>query len=223
LAQPGNPPLVVDYFSDVLCVWAWIAQRRIDELEAQWGEQIELRHYYLNLFGDTDSRINDQWRDRDTFNGFGRHVVEAAAPYIEKPLNPDIWSNVRPLTSANAHLVIKAVEIADSAAASRQLAVSIRRSFFVDARDIGQLPLLLDIANDGGFDARQIRESIEDGSAAAALMSDYLAAQKQGIEGSPSWIMNNGRQKLYGNVSYHVLHANVEGLLENFGEEASWC
>jgi len=28
---------------------------------------------------------------------------------------------------------------------------------------------------------------------------------------------------LYGNVGYPVLHANVEGLPGNFGEEASGC
>jgi predicted DsbA family dithiol-disulfide isomerase len=26
-------PLVIDYYSDILCVWAWIAQRRIEELK----------------------------------------------------------------------------------------------------------------------------------------------------------------------------------------------
>ena len=223
MEQVKKPPLVVDYFSDVLCVWAWIAQRRIDELQEQWGDQVELRHYYLNLFGDTNSRIPEQWQDRGSFNGFGKHVVEAAAPYIDKPLNPDIWTKVRPLTSANAHLVIKAAGIVESAAAAASLAVRIRQSFFEDAVDIGQLPMLLSIATDGGLDAGQINKCIENGSASAALMGDYLLAQKQDVSGSPSWIMNNGRQKLYGNVSYHVLHANVEGLLENHGEEASWC
>ena len=223
MAKAEKPPLIVDYFSDVLCVWAWIAQRRIDELEEQWGDRIVLRHHYLNLFGDTDSRISEQWRDRELFDGFGRHVVESAAPYIDKPLNPNLWTKVRPLTSANAHLVIKATGIVDSDSASSKLAVRIRKSFFEDAIDIGQLPLLLDIAVDGGADAGQLRECVEDGSASAALMGDYISAQKQGVSGSPSWIMNNGRQKLYGNVSYHVLHANVEGLLENHGEEASWC
>ena len=82
---------------------------------------------------------------------------------------------------------------------------------------------MLEIASEAGIDAEQIQKSLNDGSAAAALMSDYLAAQQQDISGSPSWVMNNGRQKLYGNVGYHVLHANVEGLLSNYGEEASWC
>ena len=30
-------PLSIDYYTDILCVWAWIAQRRIDQLNAQLG------------------------------------------------------------------------------------------------------------------------------------------------------------------------------------------
>jgi predicted DsbA family dithiol-disulfide isomerase len=216
-------PLIVDYFSDVLCVWAWIAQQRIDELEQQWGEKIELRHHYLNLFGDMAARIENKWSERGSYDGFGQHVVESAAPYITEPLNSDIWTNVRPATSANAHLVIKAAGLVDSTTAAVKLAFLVRRSFYSEALDIGRLPVLLGIASEAGIDAGQIQESLNDGSAAAALMSDYLAAQQQDISGSPSWVMNNGRQKLYGNVGYHVLHANVEGLLSNSGEEASWC
>ena len=52
-----NSPLVIDYYSDVLCVWAWIAQRRNEELHAQWMQQIDVRHHYLNLFGNTTIRI----------------------------------------------------------------------------------------------------------------------------------------------------------------------
>ena len=123
-------PLVVDYYSDVLCVWAWVAQQRIDELEEQWGEKIELRHHYLNLFGDIAARIEDKWHQRGGYGGFAKHVIESAAPYIEVSLNPDIWTKTRPATSANAHLVIKAAGIDGSSATSMRLAVEIRRSFF---------------------------------------------------------------------------------------------
>ncbi len=215
--------LKVDYFSDVLCVWAWIAQQRIDELEQQWGDKIELHHHYINLFGDTASRIEKQWGKRGGYDGFGQHVVESAAPYIEEPLNDDIWTRTRPATSANAHLVIKAAGITGSSVDAANLAVVIRRSFFSNALDIGSIPVLLDVANALGCDVTQIKATLDDGTASAALMGDYLLAQEQNISGSPSWVMNDGRQKLYGNVGYHVLHANVEGLLNNYGDEASWC
>jgi hypothetical protein len=43
------------------------------------------------------------------------------------------------------------------------------------------------------------------------------------LEGSPSFILNEGRQKLFGNVGYRIIEANVAELLENQGNQASWC
>ena len=216
-------PLIVDYYSDVLCVWAWIAQRRNEELQEQWGDQVELRHHYLNVFGDTAARMEKQWADRGGYAGFGRHVVDSAAPYDEAPVNPLIWKTVRPSTSANAHLVLKGTAIIASPKAAIHLELAIRQAFYVDALDIGSVPVLLQIADAGGLDSNLIAKSLEDGSAVAALMTDYSAANQQNITGSPSWVMNEGRQTLYGNVGYQVLHANVKGLLSISGEEASWC
>jgi len=130
---------------------------------------------------------------------------------------------VRPTSSANAHLVIKSAALAASDAVATSLALEIRRAFFVNAEDIGQLPVLYEIADRIGLDESAIRKGALDGSAAASLMKDYQLAVSQNISGSPSWVMNAGRQKLYGNVSYNVLNANVEGLLSHRGEEASWC
>ena len=57
-------PLQVDYYTDVLCVWAWIAQRRIDEIAENWAEQINLQCHYVDVFGDAVSHIGKKWSDR---------------------------------------------------------------------------------------------------------------------------------------------------------------
>ncbi len=57
----------------------------------------------------------------------------------------------------------------------------------------------------------------------AALMQDYQTSKLQSIKGSPSYVIDGGRQTLYGNVGYRVLLANVEELLKNPIGEASWC
>ena len=218
-----SSPLIIDYYSDVLCVWAWIAQRRIDELQENWGEQVTLHHHYMNLFGDTQKRIGKGWADKGGFEGFGTHVVEAVAPYDEAPVINNIWRDVRPTTSANAHLVIKAAGIIHGSGSSADLASAIRREFFTSGKDISKLVVLLDIADDIDMDADKLEETLSKGQAMASLMADYKEAQDQNLKGSPTWIMNNGRQVLYGNVGYRVLHANIEEILHNPAEEASWC
>jgi predicted DsbA family dithiol-disulfide isomerase len=218
-----SKPLIIDYYSDVLCVWAWIAQRRIEELEEQWGDQILLRHHYMNLFGDTTTRMEQQWSDRGGFEGFGQHVLEAAAPYANAPVANTIWQQVRPSTSATAHLVLKATTLACGEEKSAALATELRKAFFVDTVNIGELPAILGIARTMEIDPARLRTLIDNGEAMAALMSDYKLAQENNVKGSPTWIMNNGRQILYGNVGYRVLHANIEEILKHPEQEASWC
>ena len=68
-----------------------------------------------------------------------------------------------------------------------------------------------------------IEKSLNDGSALAALMSDTEKKELLKLEGSPSYILNDGRQKLYGNVGYRVIEANVTELLEHDDNQLSWC
>jgi predicted DsbA family dithiol-disulfide isomerase len=219
-----NPkPLTIDYYTDMLCIWAWIAQRRVEELESQWGAQIRLVHHCVSVFADTAGKMDTQWRDRGGFEGFAEHVQTAAADYESAPVHPDLWLRVRPRTSATAHLLLKAAELSHSPDAAVKLGAAIRNAFFVEARDVSRLPELMAIAGDSDFDTAQLQASLDDGSAMAELFSDYAQCEALGIRGSPSWVMNDGRQVLYGNLGYRILHANVEELLRHPEQEASWC
>lgn len=215
--------ITVEYYSDVLCVWAWIAQRRIDELNVHFGERIHWRYRYMDIFGDAKGKIVRQWFDRELFEGFGRHVVEAASAYETAPVNQDVWTKVQPTTSANAHLFLKAVEITCSERASVSLALAVRSAFFVEALDISDQSKLLDVAAQVNCDVDAIASCIKSGEAIAALMRDYQLAREWSLKGSPSYVLDGGRQILYGNVGYRVLAANVEELLRQPAGEASWC
>jgi predicted DsbA family dithiol-disulfide isomerase len=218
-----SEPLVIDYYTDMLCVWAWIAQRRIEELHDQWGDSIRLEHHCVNVFGDTQAKMERQWSSRGGFEGFAEHVQASAAAYEDAPIHPALWRDVRPTTSATAHLLLKAAGLVDSHDGMTRLAAEIRRSFFVEAVDISQLDQLIPIAESVGLSTSALNESLLSGQAMAALLSDYTVAEQRGIKGSPSWVMNDGRQILYGNVGYRILHANVEELLRHPEQEASWC
>ncbi len=216
-------PLVVDYYSDILCVWAWIAQRRIDELNKQLGNKIELRYHYLDVFGDAVNKIPTQWHDRGGYDGFSTHVVESAAIYEDAHINSDIWSKTRPTSSANPHLVLKAIELTYSCKHSIELALKFRQAFFIEAKDISNLDVLFAIIEQAGLDSVQVNQALLDGRAIAGLMRNYQQAKALALKGSPSYIIDNGRQTLYGNVGYRVLLANIEEQLTKPSSEASWC
>lgn len=218
-----SKPLVIDYYTDILCIWAWIAQKRIDELNQAFENRIEFDYHYVNIFGDVDTKMQTQWQAKGGYVGFAQHVQESAAPFENAPVNPKLWIDVQPATSANAHLVLKAIEAVHGQRDSMAMALVFRQAFFVDALDISKLDVLYSLINAKGLSENEVVKSIGDGSAMAKLMSDYQTAQLQGLKGSPSYVMDGGRQTLYGNVGYRVLLANIEELLKNPGDEASWC
>ncbi|WP_210395917.1 DsbA family oxidoreductase [Motiliproteus sediminis] len=215
--------LPIDYYSDLLCVWAWIAQKRVEELGRQWDQQVTITNRFVDVFGDAHGRLQKQWQDRGGFEGFAEHVEAAAAPYDTAPVNPAIWRQVRPTSSLPAHLLIKAAELVSGSPIADRLALALRHAFFVDARDISHRDTLIAIAAEQQIDVKALRQRLDDGRAMAALMADYQQARAQNLQGSPCWIMNEGRQTLYGNVGYRVLSANVEELLKHPADEACWC
>ncbi|MBU2869405.1 DsbA family protein [Colwellia sp. E2M01] len=216
-------PLVIDYYSDVLCVWAWIAQRRIDELNEKLGDKIEFRYHYVDIFGDASHKIPNQWRDKDGFLGFAKHVQESSAPYVDAPTNSELWKTVQPKSSANPHLVLKGIAITLGENISAEMALLFRQAFFIEAKDISQLNVLFALIESAGHNVAAVKEALNDGSAIGALMADYQQAKLLIIKGSPTYIIDNGRQVLYGNVGYRVLFANIEEQLKSPTNEASWC
>ena len=224
----NNAPVQLSYFSDVLCIWAYVGQIRLDELKNQFGNRIAVEQHFITLFGCTENRIGDGWADRGGYAGFGQHVCAVAKEFPHIEINPAVWQDCRPRTSAMAHLLLKATQLhcrrqGKSETAVEQLAHAIREAFFKEARDVSQRAVLLDIASSLGLSVSALKKLIDNGTAMAALMADMALREKHKLEGSPTYLLNNGRQKLYGNVGYRVIEANVLELLEHPQGCASWC
>ena len=83
--------------------------------------------------------------------------------------------------------------------------------------------LLLALAAEAGQDRAALESALQDGSALARLSDDQRSASDLSVRGSPTWVINDGRQILYGNVGYRILHANIDELLKHPNAEASWC
>lgn len=220
--------VTVDYFTDVLCIWAYVAQIRLDELHQQFADDIQVNEHFITLFGNTEKRIGEGWKDKGGFEGFNKHVMHVAEQFPHLKINPNVWTTCRPRSSANSHLFLKSVQLLRnekkiSSADFQQLVWHIRSAFFKDAKDISDMKVLNEIALELSLPIAAIQENIDNGSAIAALCCDMEMREQYKLEGSPTYLLDNGRQKLYGNVGYRILEANVQELLEKPQGIASWC
>jgi len=210
-------------FSDVLCVWAHIAQIRIDEAEQTFVGALQITARCCSVFGDTTSKIGVGWADRGGYPGFNRHLREIGERFDHITIHPELWLHVRPASSLGAHVTIKALQRVDDARAGTFIR-ALRNAFFTECRDIAQWSVRRDVLAAVGADIAQVEHCLHSGVAHAALASDLAAADSRRIQGSPTFVLNEGRQILYGNVGYRVLEANVREILRApSAENASWC
>ena len=101
--------LKVDYFSDVLCVWAFINEKRLEEVEQQLGKDLDIELHFLPNFASVHPKIEAGWKDKGGFEGYAEHVNEVADQF-DIALHKDTWSSIRPTSSMMAHAHIKAVQ-----------------------------------------------------------------------------------------------------------------
>jgi predicted DsbA family dithiol-disulfide isomerase len=223
------PPLPILCFSDILCVWAYFAELRLDEARRNFGEQIRFQHRFCSVFGDVPGKIATGWRDKGGYEGFAEHVQHIAARFPEAPIHPRLWRESQPASSDPAHVFLKAAQICEQEQSCAPGAFErgirkLRDAFFVEGRNVAQREVLAGIG--AGLDAPVdlLFRLIDDGRAHAALAADYREAETLGVKGSPTMILNEGRQKLFGNVGYRIVEANIQELLREPNPDlASWC
>jgi predicted DsbA family dithiol-disulfide isomerase len=228
----------VAYFSDVLCVWAYVAQIKVDEMREQLGDKVEVHCHFIPVFGDTGEKIGQGWKDRGGFAGYSRHVLETAQRFQHVQVHPDIWTKNVPPSSAGCHLALKALQrLCDQGVAARgsleryagrtlveEYAWRLREAFFVRLRNVAERAVQLELAESLALPLDAMRKEIDDGTAFAALCSDWELQKRHSVQGSPTWVLNEGRQQLYGNVAYRIIEANLKELLAGApADSASWC
>jgi predicted DsbA family dithiol-disulfide isomerase len=225
----------IDYFSDVLCVWAYGGQVRLDELQREFGERILVRQHFMSLFADTGTRIGRGWAEKGGFEGFGEHMREVCRQWDHTRVHAKVWSECRPRSCTTAHVFLKAASLGldvecdtpdrGACAVFDRLVARVRQAFFEQARDIGRLEVLLALLDDDCPTAAEVETLVRNGEAYAALHRDEALMKDYAVMGSPTYVFNEGRQVLYGNVGYRIVDANVRELLSAGRIEGapSWC
>lgn len=47
----------ITYFSDVLCVWAYVAQARIEAVKEKFGKSVRIEQRFCSVFGEPPRRL----------------------------------------------------------------------------------------------------------------------------------------------------------------------
>jgi predicted DsbA family dithiol-disulfide isomerase len=227
----------IDYFSDVLCIWAYIAQIRIDELISQYADQIKFNQHFIPVFGSTEKRISSQWKEKGGFQGYHDHVMGICAKFDHIEVHPKIWLENIPRSSASCHHFLTSIRLLEKKdliscepqekcrgrTLFEEAIWQVRLHFFRDLQDVADLEVQTKIAREMDLPVDEIIRQMHSGEAMAAMCGDLELRDEYRIAGSPTYVLNEGRQKLYGNVGYKIISANIREILDNPANQASWC
>jgi len=230
--------VTIEYFTDILCVGAWGGQVRIDRLKQSLGSEIELHYRFVPIFAAAHNQVLKNWSSKGGFEGFSHHLSEATQNWDHVTLSPGVWSRTLPASSTGIHAMLKAVQLMevngeispkaveafDGRSCFEEFAWRLRDAFFSSADNISDHEVRAEIAEELGLPLNRLIEMINSGEAFAALRLDDEARERYKVPGSPTLVLNEGRQLLYGNVGYRIMEANIRELLHNPAHgEASWC
>ena len=229
-----NETVDIDYYTDVLCVWAYFSQRRVDALKAEFGDRVRIRYRFVSLFGNNEVRIAQGW-EKGGYAGYSQHVRDLAQNFPQVEVHPEIWTTNIPASSMPVHLVLKAVSLLEAGGrldtqpgengrtVFEELTWQLRQAFFARAENIADREVLDQYLAALEIPRGEVNAEMDSGRAFAALSLDFDEQKNRMIEGSPTFLLNEGRQRLYGNVGYRAIAANVEELLERKLDLPPWC
>lgn len=216
--------VTVLYFTDILCVWAYIAQVRINELKIKFGSDVIFEEHFVSVFGAVEQKMAQNWGDKGGVAAYCQFIQQVTSNYSHVEIHRDIWAKNTPTTSGSCHILLKAIQLLESRnelsltsnlkmpenTVFAAVAWELRLAFFRDLLDISSYEVQKSVVEKLGISIEQIQKVIDSGAAHAALDCDLQLKEKHGVVGSPSLVLNEGRQIIYGNVGYRVIEANIQ-------------
>lgn len=222
------PRLSFSYWSDPLCIWAFVAQGKLERLLLERGELLEVDYRVVPIFGSVPWRFAKGPWSRGGVAARVRATAEIAAKHGHDSVDGSCWTGDCPASSWAPGTAIKAVCALEKlgeleARTGGRYQSALQRAFFEGRKNTARRSVQLEVAESLDIPHAPIERCLDDGTALSLLWEDHLEKERLRLQGSPSYVFDDGRALLYGNVTYGVLHATVEELLRGMHPEGSFC
>lgn len=181
MTDPKEP---IDFWFDFSSPYSYIASERIDELAAKHGRKVKWRPIMLGAAFKASGLpflvsvpLKGDYSKRD----FDRSARFMGVPYAFPPKFP-----VTTLSAARGYYWLHGQDCAKA----RDFAHAVFRAYWVDGRDIGELPVVLEIAGKLGIDGDAFTAAIATPEIKDRLKQETDAAIARGMFGAPYFMVD---------------------------------
>ncbi len=182
----GKPELAVTVFSDYVCPFCYIGDRRLSRL----GEHYDLKvdHRFFEIRPDTPSSgmpVSKLGYPPDRWRQMMEHLARMAQEEGISLAEREITTNSR-----KAMLLAEAAK-EDGAEVFGALNENLFAAFFCEGRNIGDEAVLRQVAEASGVPPATVLRAFRDPAYLEKLTLNYAIAGKLGITGVPTFLIGN--------------------------------
>ncbi len=209
----------IEVFQDTVCPWCRIGKRHLELALAEWDGprsiDVSYRAFYLDPTIPPDGR---DFRRHMQAKGGGRVPLET---FFERPREMgeavDLTFNFEDIDRApNTTLSHQLLKFGDPELEG-DLLDALYAAYFEYGRDIGELEVLLDLAEQHGMERQRTRERLEAGEGRQAIEADRQRAAELGVTGVPFYVFDD-RYGLSGAQPPQAFQQVLAQLSQDLGE-----
>ena len=185
-------PLIIDVFTDIVCPWCFVGNERLEKVLSAEAREVVVTHHPFLLDPTTPPdgfNVQDYLRRKyhaDPLQIFAQ--VEAQAKLSGSPL--DLKQQPMSYRTLKAHTLVRH---AQPKGTQRALVRALFKRYFLDAANISDDQVLVQLAREHGFDEGEALALVRDDAELDATRAETEQAAAMGIRGVPLFIF--GRQR----------------------------
>ncbi len=194
--------LSVEIWSDVMCPWCAIGYTQFAKAIEQLDGEIAVKTRWMPFELNPDIPPEGKEQERHLAEVYGRSAEElsamraqmhAAAERAGFPMGWQGDGDEPPAMMWNtfeAHRLLRWALAADGAEAQTRLKLALLRAHFQQRRAVGHRDVLLDIAEEQGFDRDEASAALEDDALTMATRMEEQRGRESGIQSVPSFVVD---------------------------------
>ena len=176
---------------------------RIEKLRTEHNVKVEWVHFPLHPDTPSEGRAL-----ADLFAGRSPEQRKAMQAQMKARMDAEGLPYGERTHTYNSRLAQELVKWADTQPGGEAIHDALFRAYFVEARDISNPTVLLEIAQQVGLPVDAAREVLEKRTFKAAIDADWNLSRQYGVTGVPTFVV--GQQGVVGAQPYEVLEQLVK-------------
>jgi len=213
----------IDVVSDVMCPWCYVGKRRLEKALGMLPEGIEVEIKWRPF--QLDPTIPPEGRDRQQYLsqkfGNAEQIAEKYEPIRQAGKKEGIGFNFDEITkSPNTVDAHRLIYWAQQAGLQNEMSEILFIAYFVDAKDLTDNAVLLDLAVEAGLEKDVVERLLQGDADRKDVEAEMQQYRQMGVQSVPTMIIGK-KYAVVGAQEAETIAQVIEGIVEERKAEAT--